>query len=79
MSHLKFTKMDGGSKMALLLSSSLFPFPHPYTGHSMCHGVAKIKQYPKIQKKTNQKKENARGNLASNKTGVLEIRPRCLS
>lgn len=29
MSHLKFTKMDGGSKMASLLSSSLFPFPHP--------------------------------------------------
>lgn len=31
MSHLKFTKVDGGSKMASLLSSSLFPFPHPYT------------------------------------------------
>ena len=30
MSHLKFTKMDSGSKMASLLPSSLFPFPHPY-------------------------------------------------
>lgn len=32
MSYLKFTKMDGGGKMASLLSTSLFPFPHPYDG-----------------------------------------------
>ena len=29
MSHLKFTKVGSGSKMASLLSSSQFPFPHP--------------------------------------------------
>ena len=30
MSHLKFTKMEGGSKIALLSTSSPLPFLHPY-------------------------------------------------
>ena len=36
MGQFKFTKMDSGSKMASLLPSSLFPFPHPYGKGASC-------------------------------------------